>query len=313
MSSYKLSVLSIFFLALLFCLFLPHNILGQSTQNLNSKSQQTDQFLAEILFVGNINGVIENCNCGKPPLGGLPQINSIINRQICKNQFTYFIDGGDFFNTYPYALLNEVIIDIYKKMNITYLALGDQEWIDTDKHDQKVLISLKDKIIASNFTINKTPLNKYAKINLKDETTAGIISYLDEKAFFVSDDKKSINFVNDQFVSIYNTITAEADLIILIFHGTSYTLEWINTKFPKINLVLYAHEQSNINITLENPVVVGGGADGEYVKQIKIYRRSEKYHFEVNSIPVSSDLETDPDIYRIIDQFKLADKAEKGE
>lgn len=312
MSLCTLIIKSIFFLALTIGIQSSDLPIKQSIKKENSNSTKSTEYLGEILFVANVNGAIENCDCGNPPLGGLPKIQTIIENQKSICSYSYFIDGGDFFNTYPYPLLNEAVVDIYKSMNFTFITLGDQEWIDSDKLDKKIIVDLKDKIIASNIDIDDIQLNKYGTIELKDGTKAKVLSYFDDKSFYTSEDKKLIQFNNDQFVSVYESILAETDLVILIFHGINHSLEWIKRQFPKINLILYAHEQSNVKVISEKPAIVGGGADGEYIKQIKIYRNSNKYNFKVNDIPVSANINGDKKILTIIEKFNKENKLEKG-
>ena len=55
-------------------------------------------------------------------------------------------------------------------------------------------------------------------------------------------DSVFIEFSNGQFSSVYNDITAKEGLIILIFHGTDYTLKWIREKLkPLHDLALSPH------------------------------------------------------------------------
>ncbi len=303
----------IFFLLLLIVFICSSNAFTQSSKSVNHSSDEFNQSIGEILFLANINGAIENCNCGKLPLGGLPQISTIINEHIKKNKYAYFIDGGDFLNTYPYPLLNSAVIDIYDLLNVKFLTLGDQERIDNEELDKKVILKFKDKIIASNYRIDNFDLKSYGKLEFREGIKAYILSYLDRKSFYTSEDKKNIQFDDPLFVSTYYDLLKNNGLIILIFHGTRYSLNAIIEKFPKFNLILWAHEQSNMENITENPAVIGGGADGEYIKQINIYKSIDHYKFKLTSIPVSLNIQGNPKINMIIDKFKLTDKAVKDQ
>jgi 2',3'-cyclic-nucleotide 2'-phosphodiesterase (5'-nucleotidase family) len=301
----------IFFLLFLIIFSYTRNSFTQSIKSVDHSSNESNQSIGEILFLANINGVIENCKCGKPPLGGLPQISTIIDEHIKKNKYAYFIDGGDFLNTYPYPLLNSAVIDIYNLLNVKFLTLGDQERIDTNEIDRKLIMKLKDKIIASNYRIENFDFKSYGQLELRNGIKAYILSYLDKKSFFVSEDKKNIQFDDPFFSSTYYDLSKKNSLIVLIFHGTKYTLNAIIEKFSKINLILWAHEQSNIEDITKNPVIIGGGSDGEYIKQIDIYKEIDHFKFKLISIPVSANIQENPKINMIIDKFKLADKAAK--
>ncbi|MEJ2054757.1 MAG: hypothetical protein P8X42_12625 [Calditrichaceae bacterium] len=235
----------------------------------------------------------------------MDNLNRTTNRD-----YVYFIDGGDFLNTYPYPLLDNAIIDIYNKLNLTFLALGDQEWIDDVKIDQRVFTSLKDKIIAGNYTIPGYNFKSYGKINLSNGKNAFILSYLDKNAFYVDKDLENIKFNDTGFTAEYNNLSKSDNLIILIYHGTKKILNRIIQDYPAIDLILFAHEQNN-NYDIDNrPAVVGGGSDGEYVKSVKIYGDGAGYKYTVESIPVSAGLKGDEKISRIVDEFRTADEAQ---
>lgn len=310
MSRLKLISKYIFFLFL--GISIPNFLLSQSIKPIKSSPDKLSQNIGEILFISNINGVIENCSCGNPPLGGMPQIATIIGQENKKNKYSYFFDGGDFMNTYPYPILNSAMIEIYKTINPTFLALGDQEWIDSDSMDQSVLSELADKIIATNYKVDNKKFKKIGWIALRDGTKAGILTYLDERSFYVSDDKKNIQFDNENFNSIYNNISSKTGLIVLIFHGTKYTLDILKQDYPKIKLILWAHEQSELEDIQSHPAIVGGGSDGEHIRQINIFKQGNNYHFIINSIPVSADISKDPQIESIVEKFRIADKLEKN-
>lgn len=311
MSFYTLYIKYLFFLFFLLGYLYPEFSCSQSIEHVAKSSEEPSHLVGEILFTANLNGLIENCKCGKPPLGGMPQISTLVNKYLSENKYSYYIDGGDFLNTYPYPALNSAVIDIYKLLNIKYVALGDQEWIDTDELDNRVLYELQNKIIASNFRIKNHDLKRYGQLDLQMGMKAYILSYLDEISFFVSDDKREIQFNDDLFTSNYNEISSKEGLNILLFHGTRYTLDLLIEKFPGFNLVLWGHEQNDIVNVSDNPAIIGGGSDGEHLKKINIYRNKNNYIFSVNSIPVTLEIEEDLRIRAKIDEFKLADKKVK--
>jgi len=301
----------IFFLFFLAGFIFQNNLIAQAVKTVSAKSDDFNQSIGEILFLANLNGVIENCRCGNPPLGGMPQISAIIDEHIRKNKYTYFIDGGDFFNTYPYPLLNSAVIEIYNLLKVTFLVPGDQERIDIDELDHKVLLELKESIIASNYRINKFDFKSYGLLEMRNGIKAYVLSYLDEKSFFVSEDKKDIQFDDAYFASTYNDISKKNRLMVLVFHGTSFTMGVLKEKFPEFDLILWAHEQSGVENLSGTPAIIGGGADGEYIKKIEIYNETDNFSFKSTSIPVTANLQGNPGIEKIIEKFKVADKAAK--
>ena len=77
-----------------------------------------------IIYTSNINGTIENCGCGSDPLGGIDRVKSFIDKFETENKNIYIIDGGDYFNSYPYPTLNDAMSNALFLINYDCIVPG---------------------------------------------------------------------------------------------------------------------------------------------------------------------------------------------
>lgn len=295
-----LPIFSIFFL-ILGIYFSPSKALLADDKENNELASQP--FL-EILFLANLNGTVENCQCADPSLGGLPQITGIVQERWRENPDVLYIDGGDFLNTYPFKNLNQAILDIYQQMNPSYIVLGDQEFIESTEFSEKLIQKFFAKIIATNIDHPQLTLNYLARHNLKQGKCSILISYLDENAFFYKPEDSLIRFNQDRFNEVYSTLN-DRDFVIALYHGSQKRLDWFTESYPKVDLILFGHEQSYFLRTDQTTAIIGGGSDGEYLIQIKVFEKKLKYSFEVNPIPITLDIRPNATIQALVDAFKV--------
>lgn len=257
----------------------------------------------EILFLANLNGNIENCHCGNPSLGGLPQIFTIINEKRTNNPDILVIDGGDFLNSYPFEALNRTVIEIYHRLNPDYIILGDQEFYESTSFTRYLINGLADKILAGNYTVNEVSLNPSMRLPSSENSSVSLISFLDQKAFVYREMSEMLHFDQALFDRIYQQLPEE-DFSIALFHGPKRQLDWFRKTYSRIDLILFGHEQSYFTDLQGKPAVIGGGSDGEHLMHIKVYYRPDGYEIQSKAIPVTLQIEAHEQIKTIIERFK---------
>ncbi|MBN2423607.1 MAG: hypothetical protein JXR46_07205 [Calditrichaceae bacterium] len=257
----------------------------------HQKSFQPD---IQIVFISNLNGVIENCNCGHPPLGGLNYISTIIDSLRQQNKELVFIDGGDFSNPYPFAEINEAVLEIYKILQPDIIALGEQEFIEGKEYFNKIISAFGKKILATNLTVTRATLNETLKLK-----SLNVLSYMDESTLREVNEDMGWRFNNTVFEKLYSGLK-DSEINILVYHGTLKKLELFLKKYVKFNLVLLSHDYKEGLISFNSPVIVGGGADGEHLMDIKINKNNKSADIMVDMIPVSKNRKSDPRVEKII-------------
>jgi len=267
----------------------------------NKKNQDVSPDI-QILFYSNLNGNIENCGCGDPPLGGLSRIISLV-RELKKNDpDALFIDGGDFCNTYPFPELNQCVLQIYDYYPPDILVTGDQEFIQGLPFVKDFLVKHNKQMIGTNLVMNNQTIQSFKQINIKGNEilVAGI---LDPSAFMFVRKDKMIDFNQIRFEKIYQKLRTD-QILIVIFHGSEDALFKFRTTFPAITLILFSHEQSKMVMDDSTPFVVGGGADGEFINHISLTKSSGNYILQNTRKPVGNKFQPDQRIEEIIQSYK---------
>ena len=288
---------SVFFLILsIFFLTNRSNAAGE-----DSRSEYKHAPFIDIIYLANLNGNTVNCECGNPSLGGLPQIATILKQKRTENPKCIFIDGGDFLNTYPFRDLNATVLKIYETISPDIICLGDQEFIESDQFSQMLINGLQEKLITSNYYLEPIPPEKrksYLQMDINQQRIC-LLSYLSSEAFSVHNYPDMIQFDDKTFHETYEQYKSENFLIVL-FHGPFQALKNLINKYPDIDLVLLAHEQSYISETDISPAIIGGGVDGEMLMEIKVFGTDHKFRYDISRIQVRKDIEQDPEISAII-------------
>lgn len=261
--------------------------------------------LVTVLFTANINGNIENCNCGDPPLGGLDYLATLIKNERRKSTPVLFIDGGDYFNSYPYLALNEAAADILLLIRPEGFLPGDQEFAE----DKVLLTRLfkQNNILGSNFRFASFPAGKVLHRALDGNRMLAVAGYLSPDSFSekIPDD---IRFNEKEFEDIYANRTANS-IFVTVFHGTAAALRRFVQAYPKTDLILWAHEQSNLIEKRGATTIVGGCSDGEYLTIIRLFIGTDnKVQWNVERKAVTKKYDTDKNVRRIIEYFHKKNK-----
>ncbi len=278
---------------------------------LNKSDQKSGSGSAvlELLYMANMNGYIENCKCGKDPRGGLARIYEILAEKRKTNPDVLFIDGGDFLNTYPFPLLNETILKIYNILDPDIITPGDQEFIGNASFIEQIDKQFAAKVIATNIQWKNAFTGSDFLLFERNGRKFVIFSYLDAAAFEFIDKSIHLKFNNHRFESVYERFKDEAFLI-LLFHGRMTSLQQLANEFPEIDCILHAHQQSRMQKIENKPYIIGGGADGEYLINIKL--NDENDDSKVSAAFLSVDLNIKPNL-RIISIVKKFNEQNKRE
>ena len=257
---------------------------------------------SEILFFSNVNASLQNCGCGEPPLGGIAQMIPLIEKKRRENPQILVVDGGDFFNSYSYPDLNHAVLELYQRLQPDLAALGDQELIEGISFLKKNTLFFNKYVISSNTNFPEIKTHKEYVI---DKTThLYFLSWLDASAFDIIEKPKFLKFNRNSFDTLYKQ-RDKNHLLIVIFHGAASAVKKFSETYPEIDIILLAHAQSNIKELDNRPYIIGGGADGEYIKDIFIMRRDDKIQINVQDIPVSMRVKPDSEALKIIDKWQI--------
>ncbi len=240
-------------------------------------------------YIANINGNLENCDCGNPSLGGLDRIAKIIQDERNENPEVLFIDGGLTLNSYPFPELDSSILRVYN-------YLKPDIWLVSQKDSDKIE-SLNDRVslLGLNYhLLNTDSLQQIKKIEIAD---------------------KKINFYSlaeIQFIdfSVFKKIDRNTFNILIFSSAREHN--FTGKPFDYFDLVLLADNQQVITRTETKPAILGVGADGQYLAKVDLFADGTDYRIKFSSIDIEKELESDSTVNSIIQDFLKKIKQTNG-
>ncbi|RMH62860.1 MAG: hypothetical protein D6677_08845 [Calditrichaeota bacterium] len=256
-----------------------------------------------ILYTANINGNIDNCMCGDPPLGGMDHIASYIQGKRQKGAVLY-IEGGDALNSYDYPQLNDATRRIYGIIQPDVWAPGDQEFIQGTAYARSLFKEHASAIIAGNWHVKGDTGLPAFKIVQKNGWRIGLASYM-EPTLPETRTNRDILFDPQKFDRI-NREMKSVPLSILIYHGAVDDVKQLINRFSDWDIILLSHYQQQTVFQNGHTLVVCPGSDGEYITEMVLtpHEGRPTPDIQVKQIPVTTDLPADEVIHDIIKTYQ---------
>jgi len=251
---------------------------------------------AYVIYTSNINGFLQNCGCGVEPLGGIGRIKYFIDTFKAKHPHILLIDGGDYFNSYPFPALNDAMYKVLKMMNYDVLVPGDQEFVEGHQFFSKFSKFFGDKILLTNTNSNfkKAIYNQIAGHQMV------VYGLLSEKVFEFIGRPEDLMLVS-QF-SLPELDKAAGGLNIVVIHGYLSDARTIAKKYNDVDLILIAHEQNRGVWKANDATIIGNGKDSEYISIIKA-DYDQQWEIDVDQIKISEMIPEDKDVLKIIENY----------
>lgn len=259
-----------------------------------------DGSILDILYMSNMNGSIENCECGEPPLGGLAKTASVIEAWRAQKDNVIVVDGGDTFNSYPFIELNQAIIDAYKIIKPDIWALAEQEFIEGFDFLNKALTGNDIQILATNYSL-KVKTVKSFKRNLSDSVAAVFYSYLSPDVMPQNAvESGSVTFTST--LDIYRDINKK-DLNILLFHGDLKKFDQLKNNFSGFDIILLAHQVIPVYEPDSQPFLMGGLFDGEKIIHISLHKKDSGFKISGEFIDIVQEIQSNTHIENLVNTF----------
>jgi len=259
---------------------------------------QTDSW--DILFFSNINGVVKNCGCGNPALGGLARIITKVKQERKQNPKIVVLDGGDYYNSYSYPEIDQAVSEMYHLLQPDIIVPGEQEMIEGLSFFKQTLLAVSTHYLASNMHVPGVKFSDSYVLSPK----IVLNSFLDVSAFDIIRKPAELQLDDENFKHIYRT-AGKRKILITVFHGSEKALISFIKTYPRINIVLLAHAQSDRVELNSVPIIIGGGTDGEYLKRIHIVIRENKPHVTVKKIPIKLNILPNTKALDIIQKWNI--------
>jgi 2',3'-cyclic-nucleotide 2'-phosphodiesterase (5'-nucleotidase family) len=251
-----------------------------------------------LIYTSNINGALQNCGCGVDPPGGIGRVKSIIDQIRSKHQRVILIDGGDFFNSYPFPLLDEAMLKALEVLEYDLFIAGDQEFVEGSAFYNKLQMILGNRLLISN---NGSDNLQSFSISLESDNMR-IYGLLSPKVFNFIEVPAALHLRNPSHINLKSK--NRRDLNVVVMHGYLGEAQQFARRNQSIDLVLLAHDQSKGIWDENGSLIVGNGKDSEFLSIIEA-RFDKKWHFKVDQVRISETIPEDDHILKIISQFNL--------
>ena len=251
-----------------------------------------------IAFTANINGALQNCNCGPEPLGGIDRLKTFLDEFKRTNKHSLIIDGGDMLNSYPYPDLNNAVVQAIELLPYDIIVPGDQEFIENKAFTRSFFNTFKAKILLSNSDMigHGQRLFKFPGISI----SVSAILAPEVFTFIAKPDTLALRSVEFQ----KGHEEASGVFRILVYHGRLKDLVPLITD-NTVDLVLLAHEQLSEITEIHGIEVIGLSRDAESVAVIHLMNNSGKVVANVDYHAINLELPSDQAITDLIGKFKV--------
>jgi hypothetical protein len=225
-------------------------------EELNSDSKNTS-----IIFSHNINGETHPCGCRNFPLGGLPQVNGLL-QSLKKTQSIIYVDSGDtFFSStiVPEMLKESSTFAAYKiaesldLLGLKFITPGDQDFALGEDFLVKVSNKHDFNFLISNSTKHMKIKHKkwgHIKSNGKDFFFLGIVSPDLLKSKFQHLFTSPVTALNEQIKLINSKFPNIKDKkFILLSHSGLDPDRNLAKKLPYFDWIIGAHSQSYLRFS----------------------------------------------------------------
>ena len=271
-----------------------------------------NNFELQIVFTSNINGVLENCACGNPALGGLDYLSGTLAELRQKNPELIYVDGGDLFNSYSYPALNEAISAVYKMIKPDIFVPGDQEFIEGDAFFRKHVVQAGMPVFASNIQWTSGVIPKKMHTYPAGRQNVVFLSYLDSAAFEFISPPQGLRFDEHGFRVLYENTDREQFLFV-VYHGPKKALNTFIKKYPAIDCLLLGHQQhTQIDLNCK-PALIFGGEDGAFLMNLKLFCINGQFTLKAEKMAVTGSSVIDNSVQKIISGFNRSLKNKGGE
>ncbi len=263
--------------------------------------------VVEIAFTSNLNGTIEDCQCGGDTVGGFNRILTQIKSMRAQNPNVILLDSGDMLTSYSLPAANQAILKMLWLAKYNALNLGDQEFVESAKFLKQNTVDIHAELpfLSSNLLLadgEKFPLIRSREISYQ-EFKIVILGLVNKETFhFIQPSGMQIKATQEVLTSVSADVD-ESDFHVLLYHGEWKSARKLAEEFRWLKLILLGNNQeSRFEIVGETALAEGGG-DGELLGKVSAKKAPGGWTFTHEFIPIVADLPTSPEAMMIVEEY----------
>lgn len=264
-----------------------------------------------VLFTNNTNGIVEICDCGSEPLGGLARRKSFFESVQKQTSTVIKLDAGDFLDAFGFnAKKDELVIQLYRELGYDAVNIGDQEFANGSEFVRNKLLRSELPLISVN-TGSSLPVKSHVVIT-RQNLRIGVVGYLPWSSFLYFSDKTKLSMKPygdglDQLKKSVDDLRPQIDLMIVLSQaGFENDVEWTK-KIQGVDVVIGGHSQTELTAPYRQgeTVIVQAGSGGTHVGKLELALRNKKWTVaDYRLIPLDSTIPEDTKFRLAIDRFE---------
>lgn len=245
-----------------------------------------------------------------------------------RNTTTWLVDVGDYSDGTPFSLEyhGEADLAAMNAAGYDFGTLGNHEFNNTAAQLKKLIAATRYQLVSSNTTDRATgkPLAPPSVIRIVGGVRVGIFGLTTHEAATYPAGKEAVD-VGDEIQAAQKTVAAlrpQVDVVVLLSHAGEETDERLAAEVPGIDVIVGGHSHTrlpsgtfvwrsedlratDINGTVIVQAHQWGGELGRldllFVKDAKGGWHVDRYRARL--LPITSDIEADPGVAAVVDQF----------
>ena len=245
-----------------------------------------------VIYVSNLNGALDDCQCDEVLAGGLTRVIPLVEQLRQSNNPTLVLAGGDILTSYDLRHNNRLMLRMLEDLSLDAIAIGDQEFVQgreflTGFADDRNSVPL----LSHNLLWQPDEIGSGNPLTLlRGEDTFAVAALVDTNIFRFIEQHEMKILPAEQWLSNQTNSMMTANFQILMWHGEWTAARNLAQQFPWLDLILIAHNQALAKEVIGNTILVETGVDGEYIGEIKYAGSDQNVASEVNFIAVKRNL-----------------------
>jgi len=266
-----------------------------------------------IFYISSPNGLITYCHCPEEPYGGLSRRKKAIEKYKKIYPELLILDSGDILSPFPNPKKDSMFIELYKKIPLDAVCLGDQDFVEGFDFFEKNLKPFIPYVCLNIFLNDKPFVTPYIIKEVRDKKIliTGVIS---EDAFmFIEDPKVQELRIKDFKEALFNLIEEkkkDVDFFIVISHLGPEQEREIAEEIIGINLIINGHIPVIYEppLKIKNTIIVGAGEDAKRFGIIIVELTDTIIDFENKIIPLDERFGKDEELLEKREEFQKIHK-----
>lgn len=268
---------------------------------------EENEDLIEIVFTSNLNGAIEDCQCGGDTVGGFDRILTQIKNIRAQTPNAILLDTGDMLTSYSLPAANQAMLKMLRLAEYDALNLGDQEFVESSDFLKQNTTNQQVELpfLSSNLflkDVEKFPLIRSRKISYQ-EFKIVILGLVNKETFhFIQPSGMQFKAAGEVLTSAVAAVE-ENDFHVLLYHGDWESARKLARDFNWLDLILLGNNQESRFEYVGKTALAESGGDGELLGKISVRREADGWRFTHEFLPIMENLPISPEAMMIVEEY----------